>query len=255
MSWVPPSTFVEKLKRLFFSPRQELDRIVARELRKGETEIHLLPQLVDPTRIAIDVGANRGVWTRQMALLCPEVHAFEPNPKIFAILDAARPANSVTYPLALSDRDGGSSLYVPRSARGYSNQRATLVPDQQPGVETGIVDVETVRLDDLDLPPCGFIKIDVEGHEAAVLAGARATLLRDRPTLLIEIEERHTGVPIEQAIAGVVAMGYDAFYLEGGQLTGIAAFDPDRQHRQAVDTPDYVYNFIFKARDISQGTP
>ena len=43
MSWTPPSTLQEKIKRALFSPRHELKRIVARELRKGEPELRLLP--------------------------------------------------------------------------------------------------------------------------------------------------------------------------------------------------------------------
>ena len=117
MSWTPPTTFREKIKRALFSPRQELKRIVARELRRGEPELRLLPELVDPARVAVDVGANRGVWTHQLAALCPTVYAFEPNPKMFAILDAARPANVIARRVALSNRSGVASLNVPRSAR------------------------------------------------------------------------------------------------------------------------------------------
>ena len=89
-----------------FNPRQELKRVIARELRKGEPELRLLPDLVDPKRAAVDVGANRGVWTHQMAAICPRVYAFEPNPKMFAILDAARPSNAEARQIALSDRTG-----------------------------------------------------------------------------------------------------------------------------------------------------
>lgn len=229
-----------------FSPRQELKRIVARELRRGEPELRLLPELVDPTRAAIDVGANRGVWTHQLAALCPQVYAFEPNPKMFAILDAARPANAEARRIALSDRAGLASLKVPRSARGYSNQHASLEDNWSEGREFGVVEVPTARLDDLDLPPCGFIKIDVEGHEAAVVAGALELIARDRPTLLIELEERHIGRPIEQSIAAVVELGYEAFVYKDGAIRGLEAFDADADHRAAVETPAYIFNFIFK---------
>ena len=47
------------------------------------------------------------------------------------------------------------------------------------------------RLDDLALGDVGFVKIDVEGHELAVLRGAAETLQRNRPPLLVEAEERH----------------------------------------------------------------
>ena len=47
------------------------------------------------------------------------------------------------------------------------------------------------RLDDQHLDNVGLIKIDVEGHELAVLHGAADTLTRNRPAVVVEAEERH----------------------------------------------------------------
>lgn len=248
MTWTPPTTLQERIKRAVFSPRQELKRIIKRELRRGEPELRLLPDLIDPTRVAIDVGANRGVWTHQLAALCPRVYAFEPNPKMFAILDAARPANAVVRQIALSDRAGVASLNVPRSARGFSNQHASLESNWSGAREFGMVEVATARLDDLDLEPCGFIKIDVEGHESAVIAGAASLIARDRPTMLIELEERHSEHSIEASIAAVEALGYHAFFFKEGRQRPIADFDPEADHRAAVETPRYIFNFVFRPR-------
>lgn len=248
MSWTPPSTFREKVKRTLFSPKQELRRVVARELRRGEPELRLLPDLVDPARAAVDVGANRGVWTHQLAGLCPRVYAFEPNPKMFAILDAARPANVEAHRIGLSDRTGVAKLKVPWSRRGYSNQHASLEMNWSAAQKFGVVEIATARLDDLDIPPCGFIKIDVEGHEAAVVAGAADLIERDRPTLLIELEERHCDRTIERSIAAVIDLGYKAFVFKDGALRGLEAFDADADHRNAVETPGYIFNFIFRPR-------
>jgi FkbM family methyltransferase len=248
LSWIPPTTFSERIKRAIFNPRQELKRVIARELRKGEPELRLLPDLVDPKRAAVDVGANRGVWTHQMAALCPRVYAFEPNPKMFAILDAARPSNAEARQIALSDRTGMASLKVPRSARGFSNQHASLETNWAGAMEFGVVEVATARLDELGLEPVGFIKIDVEGHESAVIAGAAGLIARDRPTLLVELEERHSDRSIEASIAQVEALGYDAFVFKNGAQRPIGEFDPQVDHRDAVETPAYIFNFIFKPR-------
>src|SRR5205085_11796515 len=97
--------------------------------------------------------------------------------------------------------------------------------------------VEAKRLDDLGLCDIGFIKIDVEGFEQQVLAGATGTIARDRPNLLIEIEEAQSGVPLMQSIENVCRLGYDAFFLGGGQLQPISAIDPPRH--------GYVFNFVF----------
>ena len=45
------------------------------------------------------------------------------------------------------------------------------------------------RLDDFSIANCSFIKIDVEGHEEAVLDGATALIASQRPVLMIELDE------------------------------------------------------------------
>ena len=71
---------------------------------------------------------------------------------------------------------------------------------------------------------------------------------KDRPVLLIEMEEAHTKQPIEESLAAVMALGYDGFVLLGGELRNLDAFDPDAHHRKAPTAADYIFNFIFKPR-------
>lgn len=245
--WAPRLNLRERLKGLVSPPKHQLKRIVARELRRGEPELRHLADWVDPSRHAIDVGANRGIWSECLSRHCRGVFAFEPNPKMFAFLKAACGKTVVASALAISDQAGQAQLRIPRTARGFSNQQASLAHRADDKFQTfGEVGVQTARLDDLDLPPCGFIKIDVEGHEAAVLRGAHGLISRDRPILLIEMEERHTGVPIESALEAVLQLGYAGYYLRGGVETPIRAFDPDADHRQCVEQPGYVFNFLFR---------
>ncbi|HVA86926.1 MAG TPA: FkbM family methyltransferase [Candidatus Saccharimonadales bacterium] len=218
---------------------------VAKEMRRGEPELRLLPFLVDPARNAVDVGANKGVYTFVLARLARHVYAFEPNPKIFRILRATAPRRATISPLALSDRSGNAALRVPYGPSGHSNQGGSLSAVKVSGEHTE-VPVERRRLDDLDLPDIGFIKIDVEGHESAVLDGARATIARDRPALLVEMEEKHTMQPIETALAAMLDRGYHGFFLDRAALRPLDAFDPEVHHRHP--RTGYVFNFIFLPR-------
>lgn len=242
--WAPPLTFEERLKHSLVPPALYVRYRVWKELRYGERELRLLPALASPARASVDVGANKGVYSYVLARCSAHVHAFEPNPKMFALLRRTAPANVTVSPLAIGDRSGPAELRVPKSRKGYSNQRATLRRDRG-GADAGVVTVECRRLDDLALSDIGFIKIDVEGFELQVLDGARALLARERPNLLVEIEEIHTGRPIEELIAAVEGLGYRGLALHRDGLITLERFDARRHHRRDEHPEDYIFNFVF----------
>lgn len=243
-NWTPPFTFEERLKYTLLPPRLYMAWRAAKEWRRGEAEIRLLSFLVDATRNSVDVGANKGVYSHFLAKYSKQVYAFEPNPKMFGILCRCASSNVTASPCALSNRNGEALLRLPKRKGGYSNQLGSLNPAAWDGA-FATVTVETRTLDSLGLSDVGFIKIDVEGFELQVLEGAARTIARDRPTLLVEIEERHTGQPIEQSLDIVEALGYRCMIMQRGRLADRSRFDPDRQHRNAGGRDDYVFNFIF----------
>ncbi|THD80596.1 MAG: FkbM family methyltransferase [Phenylobacterium sp.] len=242
--WVPPESLRETLKRLLAPPGPYAAYRYRRELRQGEREIHLVGWLADPRRVAIDVGANKGVYTYALLKAGCEVHAFEPNPKAFGVLDRWARRRAHLHRQALSDRSGEAVLMVPRNSRGYSNQGASLSPERLGAQAFGAVTVETLRLDDAGIDNVGFMKIDVEGFELQVLRGANETLKRDRPTLLVELEEKHTKRKLAEMVAEICAYGYRCLALAGGVLTDFEALDLAVSHDPAR-RPDYIFNFIF----------
>ena len=243
--WEPPWTLEERIKFALVPARLYMRYRTGKERRRGEAEVALLPFLADPGRVSLDIGANKGVYAWLLRACSRKVYAFEPNPKMFRFLRRIESERIAVSNVALSDRSGTAPLRVPRHRRGgFSNQGASLsdvkVPDDFMGVS-----VETRRLDDLEIADVGFIKIDVEGFEQAVLEGARETIARDRPSLLIEMEEAHTKRPIEDAVAAVEALGYRGLFMHRGVLRPTDAFDGDRHHRKAESRADYVFNFVF----------
>ncbi|MAY66178.1 MAG: hypothetical protein CMM77_03510 [Rhodospirillaceae bacterium] len=241
--WSPPETLEETAKRLLVPGALYIRYLYRKELMKGEREIRLIPQLADPTRQAIDVGANKGVYSYALLGHCRQVHAFEPNPKLFRILSGWARKRATLSPVALSDSTGEADLLVPKWPKGYSNQGASLSTIKVSG-DHGIVRVKTARLDDLDIRDVGFMKIDVEGAEMAVLDGARKTIARDRPVMLIEIEAVHTGRPLPDMIAEVEGYGYRGMALIGDKLVPLTDIDLDRDQSH-VDKSDYLFNFVF----------
>ena len=248
-TWQPPVSFEERVRGVLIPPSIYYVLRARRELRRGEAELRILPFLVDPTLIAVDAGANKGVYTYWLERLSRHVHAYEPNPKMFNVLKRGAGRKATLHHAALSDRAGEFALRIPKTGKGrYSNQGASLNHDKV-GDSYGEVMVETRRLDDENLGKIGFIKIDVEGHEMAVLDGALETIQRDRPTLLIEMEQQHTGRAIEDDIKRVTDLGYRMLWLHQGVLNGGERFDGDAHHRAAASREDYVFNFIFVPKE------
>jgi hypothetical protein len=92
-------------------------------------------------------------------------------------------------------------------------------------METHDVDIRT--LDGFGLEGVHFIKADVEGNEREVLDGARTTIARDRPTILLELLSGTHADPAASTAAICEGFGYDAFIVQRGEtiaaLPAIAA--------------------------------
>jgi FkbM family methyltransferase len=163
---------------------------------------HRLPAdvagLLRPGDWAIDVGANVGSVAGQLCKgVGPEgrVWAFEPIPRNVARLEAFRDANRLTqlevFDCALSATRGTAAIGLP--AEGFSGHASFTAS----WIDKGRLDVRTERLDDLtadlaDLDgtrPLRLVKLDVEGFEREVLAGAEATIRRFRPSIYCEFND------------------------------------------------------------------
>ncbi|MCC7275709.1 MAG: FkbM family methyltransferase [Alphaproteobacteria bacterium] len=228
-------------------------------LGRGEPEQALLPLLCDTGEAAVDVGANHGSYTVALLPLATRVFAVEANPKLAYILRArvaaaVREGRVVVLELALSGASGEIDLFVPDDAPALASVEPT-VARRMPG---HVVHVPCDTLDRLDLPRIGFIKIDVEGHEEEVLAGGAGLIARDRPTLLVEAEERHRPGSLRRIRERLEAAGYRGFFLSGGRLRPVAEFDAAAmQNRSALNEAGthrrsgsiYINNFVFVARD------
>ncbi|MEV9612698.1 FkbM family methyltransferase, partial [Klebsiella pneumoniae] len=91
--------------------------------------------------------------------------------------------------VAVSNRRGEAELFVEPGFEALASVEANHRPPA--AVHGGeLLRVPTVRLDDYDKRRVGFIKIDVEGHEVAAVEGGLELIARDRPTILVEAEER-----------------------------------------------------------------
>ncbi len=214
-----------------------------------EPEVRWLSRYVDPTRASIDVGANQGVFAYALSRHCSKVYAYEPNPELFQFLEATAAKNVTVVSCGLSDRRATSTLLVPVIGGAVDAGRASVEPVAVSEFsEIQEITIELRRLDDEELPPVGFVKIDVEGHEMEVLRGARRLIAEHRPVLWIEVEQRHIEEPIADRLREICELGYwGEFFLDGGPAP-LAEFDVARHQRPFRGTRrprGYGNNFVF----------
>lgn len=138
--------------------------------------------------VAIDIGANIGLWARSMAKDFQVVHCFEPQSQARACLVRNAPFNNVVvYPWALGATEGEAVLTVNRLAIGgamipITDKTKASMSEKYPSHEEK---ARVATLDSLDLAP-DYIKIDVQGFEADVLRGAEQTIRKHKPTIICE---------------------------------------------------------------------
>jgi FkbM family methyltransferase len=235
-------------------------RIRAWHIDTEEPEQALLPWACDRARISVDVGAADGTYLAYLLLYSARVIAFEPRPEAAARLRERFGSTTLSSieEVALSDMPGTAEIRVPtqRPMRGTIDRANPLEGADEVRLHT----VRCARLDDYQLQPVGFIKIDVEGHERAVLEGARGTLSEYRPIAMVEAEERHSAGSVAGVTRFFQDLGYDGFFLLDGRLRPIAEFDAAR-HQDGSHLSDgkragiYINNFLFVPHTKLQRIP
>ena len=153
--------------------------------------------------LSLDVGANIGFMSMAMLDAGCRVVAFEPQPALDNLLldNCTRDGwDFLSFPIALSDFAGKSTM--PRIRYGEKGNYGGLALGQRS--ELGTITVDCNMLDNIVLAErIGFIKIDVEGHETAVLRGARQTILRNRPIMYIEDDRPEKSLALQELIKGM----------------------------------------------------
>jgi FkbM family methyltransferase len=211
-----------------------------------EPEMALLPRLCRPDRVSVDVGANYGIYSYYLSQYSSSCISFEPYPHLAGLLRKGLGSSIEVHEVALSDRSGTTELRAVPETTGLNTIEPTNPLESKVPKHGGIqvIQVRVRRLDEFELQDVGFVKIDVEGHEHEVLAGATNTLVESRPAILVEVEERHRKGSIDRTKSMLVSLDYRGFYLREGNLRPVETFEPSRNQNLAL--PDeYIRNFIF----------
>ncbi|MEA5499269.1 FkbM family methyltransferase [Limnoraphis robusta Tam1] len=153
----------------------------------------------------IDIGANIGDHTiAYLKKVGSEGHvvAFEPHPEVYECLKINVP-EAESYPYAISDKEETLNLVL-RPNTGESYCTTTNLNESVP--------IKAVTLDSFKFSSVDLIKIDVEGYELQTLKGARQTLIKCKPRMVIEINDnvfKRTGGNRQDIYTFLEELSYD----------------------------------------------
>jgi FkbM family methyltransferase len=175
--------------------------------RKDLENLEAVLPLVRGCAVAVQAGGCLGVFADRLASEFFAVYTFEPDPELFRSLVR----NTATHP----------NIYYFNAALGFERECVRTVcelrgDDGKSVLHEGMTRTEPggfvprLRVDDLALPACDLIYLDVEGDEIAALSGANLTIARYRPVVACEVNRgvEYRGFEKEDVGRLMVAMDY-----------------------------------------------
>jgi len=249
---LPAITFRDRVNRLKqnikfkYLPFRLYHRIRCYKYAKYRSpELNLISNLVKKNQNSIDIGANLGLFTFFMSRASKHVFAFEPNPYPLENLKDLVDSNVTILPIALGNNDGPVEIKIPHHRKGWSSNGASLASKE---INDGkILHIQCRKLDSLNIENIGLIKIDVEGFEIEVIRGAKDTILKNKPVMIIENEIVHTK-DTNELFTIMNEFGYDKYICNPiGKLEKIGNFSVEENQKNAIRNLDinYIQNFIF----------
>lgn len=227
--------------------------------RNVEPELVWIKEYLQNDAIIFDIGANVGTFLYQFEnkLNHKNIYAFEPNKKLNIRLKRLFPSMNISS-VALSDENTTAQFKVPIikgkmvASRGTLNTSYKEKDEENSYTET----VEVVKLDDWvkskNIKKIDIIKIDVEGNEMKTLFGGKETIQKFKPTLMVEMEQRHHDQLIWNEISEVENWGFEAHYLNRKTfiLEKLTEEILLKNISDEKNKTDYINNIIFLPKNV-----
>lgn len=135
--------------------------------------------------LALDIGANVGLWSRDLCDSFEQVIAFEPVADFReCLIRNVSASNLEVRACALGEQDTQINMIITAENTGHSHVDTASI---------GAGSIPMYKLDTLDLPKVDYIKIDCEGYENTILRGAKETILKYQPIMVVE-HKKHNDV-------------------------------------------------------------
>lgn len=249
LQYISPSFY----KRRYFKSLYKLTKENF-STRNVEPELVWIKEYLQHNSVIFDIGANVGTFLYHLEdkLKPQNIYGFEPNKKLNSRLKRLFPLMHI-HSVALSDENTTAEFKVPIINGKMIASRGTLNTSyKEKGEEKSYTEkVEVIKLDDWAkkeaITKLDFIKIDVEGNEMKTLNGARGTIEKFKPTLMVEMEQRHHNTPIWNEIAEVASWGFDVKYLnrKNFKLEALTEEVLLKNSANEKNKTEYINNIIF----------
>ena len=144
-------------------------------------------QFVKDFGVAVDIGANVGLWSRDLVRKFAHVIAIEPVVDFQECLRHNVPMENIEiWPIALGTEDTTIDMIITEGNTGHSHINKDTI---------GTGKVEMKRLDSLNFDRIDYMKIDCEGYEMQILKGGENTIRTHQPVIVVE-QKLHTDTGI-----------------------------------------------------------
>ena len=243
---------------------KSLSNIIEHKLRlikhiylRPEEEMSWLKSLNYKFDISIDAGANRGYISHVLSKKSNVVISIEPIDYLSKYLKSVLSKNCSVINAAASDVEGHSIIRIPLDKNGNdisalsSIEESNNFKDSHEVESYREININKISIDDLiknnyQDRKVDFIKIDVEGHEETLLAGAKDCINTFKPIVLIEIEKRH-GSSLSSIFSFFKRMGYESYAVKNRKLIRYSLDEfKFSQSNFEVGNNNYVSDIVFK---------
>ncbi len=200
-------------------------------------ELWLMEQILSSAKTVFDVGAHIGGWASHALHInpCIDLHCFEPCTQSFLYLKSKRTEKNVTYNnFGLGSKDSSEILYL---YGGLSEGNSLFLRKGLENIVTSQLQNKTERVKirtldsyckENDIRKIGFLKIDVEGNEFAVIEGGKDSFKREAVSV---VQFEYGGTYIDSRILlkdffdFFVEMNYSFFLLYPKRLCPVPRYD------------------------------
>ncbi|HET9054425.1 MAG TPA: FkbM family methyltransferase, partial [Cyclobacteriaceae bacterium] len=182
-------------------------------------EFLFLNKFLKKDMVFVDIGANLGEYSLFAArrLSSGKVLAFEPMPKMYALLEENRALNQfeniTIFKYGLSAQEAILPIHeIENAHEGLS----TFFPgDQKSRTITNVpLKVFDAEMDSLGIERIDFVKIDIEGSELNALKGAKKSIQKFKPVVMVEINQKTYGMAgysVEDMFSFFAELSYTPF--------------------------------------------